>query len=543
MAGPRAKIRGAVALLASVALCAGVRAQVFTHTPELTIPDWPTVTDQMVVSGGPSTITDVNVILDIAHADLSQLDILLIPPGGTQYLVLAADTAGPEGYFDHTRFDDDACRYVYNGSGTFSASYRPRGGIVIPYLGSLAIPPAWMGALSDLHGTNANGTWTVLIDDDTNGGTGVLHSWSLEFNGAVSPTGPQDMFELCTSAVVTPSVVRHGVVATVRVNVTPRTNPVSSLISVIAQPDALGAGTIQLFDDGLHDDGAAGDHVFGGSFVVPANAPVGVSPIGYVAQDAQGRTGLGSLDIDVGPDTAWFEDFDGGGDAGDLPELAQAVNGPGRTEIRGSLETPDDVDMYSISICDPAQFFASTEHVTPYDTQLFLFFPDGHGVVMNDDAFASYQSRITSTFVLQPGAYMLAIARYDRDPVDAGFSEIWDDVNYIFEQQPDGPGAPNPVAGWNGLTFNPVGPYTITIQGVDGLGACPQGACDSIDFNNDTLFPDTADVDDFLVVFGGGLCSRDPNCGDIDFNNDGLFPDVADITVFLKVFSGGQCAW
>ncbi|HEX2836869.1 MAG TPA: hypothetical protein VHN77_01950 [Phycisphaerales bacterium] len=69
--------------------------------------------------------------------------------------------------------------------------------------------------------------------------------------------------------------------------------------------------------------------------------------------------------------------------------------------------------------------------------------------------------------------------------------------------------------------------------------------CDTIDFNNDGLFPDTADIDDFLSVFSGGPCSNDPpagtGCGDIDFNNDGLFPDTLDIDSLLSVFSGGAC--
>ncbi|MFO0833049.1 MAG: immunoglobulin domain-containing protein [Phycisphaerales bacterium] len=65
--------------------------------------------------------------------------------------------------------------------------------------------------------------------------------------------------------------------------------------------------------------------------------------------------------------------------------------------------------------------------------------------------------------------------------------------------------------------------------------------CDSIDFNNDQLYPDTTDIDDFLSVFSGGGCSNDPACGDIDFNNDGLFPDTMDIDALLSVFSGGSC--
>ena len=67
--------------------------------------------------------------------------------------------------------------------------------------------------------------------------------------------------------------------------------------------------------------------------------------------------------------------------------------------------------------------------------------------------------------------------------------------------------------------------------------------CDSVDFNNDGLFPDTQDIEDFLGVFSGGPCSTDPvpGCNDVDFNNDGLFPDTLDIESLLSVFSGGAC--
>jgi hypothetical protein len=64
--------------------------------------------------------------------------------------------------------------------------------------------------------------------------------------------------------------------------------------------------------------------------------------------------------------------------------------------------------------------------------------------------------------------------------------------------------------------------------------------CDSIDFNRDTLLPDTQDIEDFITVFAGGPCSTG-NCGDIDFNNDGLLPDIDDIQALLRVFSGGPC--
>jgi hypothetical protein len=67
--------------------------------------------------------------------------------------------------------------------------------------------------------------------------------------------------------------------------------------------------------------------------------------------------------------------------------------------------------------------------------------------------------------------------------------------------------------------------------------------CDAIDFNNDGVFPDTGDLDDFLSVYGGGPCSTDPTpgCNDLDFNNDGVFPDTSDIDSLLSVYGGGPC--
>jgi hypothetical protein len=67
--------------------------------------------------------------------------------------------------------------------------------------------------------------------------------------------------------------------------------------------------------------------------------------------------------------------------------------------------------------------------------------------------------------------------------------------------------------------------------------------CDTLDFNRDTLFPDSQDLDDLIAVLGGGpgACSNFPNCGDIDFNNDGLFPDSTDLDAYISRLSGGPC--
>jgi hypothetical protein len=70
-------------------------------------------------------------------------------------------------------------------------------------------------------------------------------------------------------------------------------------------------------------------------------------------------------------------------------------------------------------------------------------------------------------------------------------------------------------------------------------------SCDSLDFNNDTITPDSADLDDFIAVLSGGpsACSTfpTPGCNDLDFNNDAIFPDSADLDSFISRLAGGAC--
>ncbi len=62
--------------------------------------------------------------------------------------------------------------------------------------------------------------------------------------------------------------------------------------------------------------------------------------------------------------------------------------------------------------------------------------------------------------------------------------------------------------------------------------------CNNIDFNNNGVFPEDADVTDFFNVLAGGVCGA---CSDIDFNNDGVFPDDQDVIAYFRVLAGGQC--
>ena len=167
-------------------------------------------------------------------------------------------------------------------------------------------------------------------------------------------------------------------------------------------------------------------------------------------------------------------------EAGDAPALppGQATNGAGPlAQITGSLATTNDVDLFAIRIDNPAAFFASTQGGATYDTQLFLFDTTGHGITHNDDAGTGIpQSRLSGQFVPGPGTYLLAISRYDRDPVNAANQQIWNDAPFETERPPDGPGAPGPVTNWIGSTAAP-GTYTIFMGGASYSVQPSTGAC------------------------------------------------------------------
>ncbi|GDY00110.1 hypothetical protein LBMAG48_25130 [Phycisphaerae bacterium] len=73
-------------------------------------------------------------------------------------------------------------------------------------------------------------------------------------------------------------------------------------------------------------------------------------------------------------------------------------------------------------------------------------------------------------------------------------------------------------------------------------GLPASGCCDDIDFNNNTVFPEDADVIDFFNVLAGGECSAGNTCSDIDFNNNTVFPEDADVIDFFTVLAGGECS-
>jgi len=161
------------------------------------------------------------------------------------------------------------------------------------------------------------------------------------------------------------------------------------------------------------------------------------------------------------------------GDAGDLPETAQATGTDTSTPlstISGVLDA-NDVDMFAIYIADPSAFQAETNTTTTnFDSQLWLFDVNGNGIVHDDDSAGSYRSRITNAnnCIPGPGIYYIAISRYNRDPIDCDGNAIWTSASNACAAS-----GRSRVASWTGSTS--AGTYQIVLQGAftAPLGADP----------------------------------------------------------------------
>ncbi len=89
-----------------------------------------------------------------------------------------------------------------------------------------------------------------------------------------------------------------------------------------------------------------------------------------------------------------------------------------------------------------------------------------------------------------------------------------------------------------GVPYDP----TLNNYGWSTAYRLTRAGCDSIDFNNNQVFPEDQDVIDFFNVLAGAPCSAGNTCSDIDFNNNGVFPEDQDVIDFFIVLAGGACS-
>lgn len=107
-------------------------------------------------------IKDLNLRLDLDHTFVSDLEIILIAPDGTEQ-VLFNRHGGDGDDFDNVLLDDEAANSITTATPPYSGSLRPTNG------------------LNTFDGKSALGDWTLLVRDHSALNSGQLNSWSLEF--------------------------------------------------------------------------------------------------------------------------------------------------------------------------------------------------------------------------------------------------------------------------------------------------------------------------------------------------------------------------
>ncbi|MBI9036244.1 MAG: M20/M25/M40 family metallo-hydrolase [Bacteroidales bacterium] len=105
-------------------------------------------------------ILDLNVKVNIEHSYNQDIRIMLKSPEGDM-AILSQFNGGDTENYTNTVFDDEASALIVNGSGPFTGSYQPQGG------------------LGQYDGDNIQGDWVLVIYDQSDLNTGTLIDWSI----------------------------------------------------------------------------------------------------------------------------------------------------------------------------------------------------------------------------------------------------------------------------------------------------------------------------------------------------------------------------
>lgn len=133
-----------------------------------------------------------NVTIDLIHTFDGDLGIFLISPTG-EALELSTGNGGGGDNYTNTIFTDNAAMYITQGAAPFSGEWRPEGrqqNIDPPYGNA---PLGTFTFVNTFTGVNADGDWTLYINDFLGVDVGVLNSWSITFNAGGGPAPEADL--------------------------------------------------------------------------------------------------------------------------------------------------------------------------------------------------------------------------------------------------------------------------------------------------------------------------------------------------------------
>ena len=262
--------------------------QQFANGVPIRITDNRTTSSTIEVTGLDTPIADVNVSLNVfSHTQPADVDVLLVGPQGQTALIMSDVAAAANAANDSLLLDDQAAAQLPSQDDLTSGPFQPTNYDFSNQADSFApdarIPtPLPSGsALAVFNGTNANGTWTLFVDDaddDTPDSSGSFAGgWSLTIttaNGVPRPAA--DSFEAQAGKVL--NVPAAGVLAN-------DDDPDDDTLTAVLAGEPT-RGTVTLAADG--------------SFSYRANKKAkGTDSFTYLAQDSTGLTALETVSIQI----------------------------------------------------------------------------------------------------------------------------------------------------------------------------------------------------------------------------------------------------
>lgn len=160
---------------------------------------------------GTGCVTIDNVTIDLTHTFVGDIAIFVIAPSG-QVLELSSSNGGAGDNFTNSVFKDNTPLFVTSGTPPYTGTWRPEGrqqSTVPPFPNG---PPLGTFTFANtFNGVNADGDWTLLINDYVAIDVGVLNSWSITFSqgggsGVTVDLGPDITICPGQSVTLTPTV-------------------------------------------------------------------------------------------------------------------------------------------------------------------------------------------------------------------------------------------------------------------------------------------------------------------------------------------------
>ena len=151
----------------------------------ISIPDSASVADPypstIIVGGMNDPVTGVTVTLHgFSHTWPSDIDILLVGPGGQRVMLMSDAGASYRVSGLNLTFSDAADAPLSHNSVIKSGTYKPTDHEASDTLPAPAPGRPYSDSLSAFNGSDANGTWSLYVVDDTAGdGGSVSGGWSL----------------------------------------------------------------------------------------------------------------------------------------------------------------------------------------------------------------------------------------------------------------------------------------------------------------------------------------------------------------------------